>query len=99
MSEKLYDEVIAPKLKEIGDLCVKNGIPLFAFVEYEPGKTASTSFQTNDECIEMVMVRHCAKTAPNVDGYIIGLSRWAKKHNVDVSGSMVLKPYVPPANE
>jgi len=90
MSEKFYDEEIAPRLKEIGKLCKEIGMPFLAVVEYVPGMIASTQLPTKDECIEMVIIRHCAKTAPNIDGFIIGLSRWAKENNINVSGSMVM---------
>lgn len=91
MDEKLYDEEIAPKLKEVGDLCVKNGMPFLAIVEYAKGKIGMTAFQSDDECIEMVMIRHCAKTAPNIDGYVIGLMRWAEKNNVNMDASIVMR--------
>jgi len=90
MSEEFYDEEIAPKLMEIGERCRAKGIPFMAIVEYAPGMIATTQLPTKDECIEMVMIRHCAKTAPNIDGYIIGLSRWANEKNIDTSGSMVM---------
>jgi hypothetical protein len=93
MSEKIYDDEIAPKLKEAGELCVKHGIPFLAVVEWEQGKIGRTDYQTKDECLEMIMIRHCAKTAPNIDGYIIGLVRWAKKHGVDFSRSFVMKTW------
>ena len=92
-SEKVYDEEIAPKLHEVGKLCEKHGIPFLAVAEYTPAMIGKTAVRTNDECIEMVMIRHCAKTAPNIDGYVIGLLRWAKKNNVDMSGSIVMSRF------
>jgi len=89
--EKIYDKEIAPKLKEIGEICVKHDIPFLAVAEWAPGKVGRTDFQTQDECIDMVMIRHCAKTAPNIDGYVIGLVRWARAHKVDFSRSIVLQ--------
>ena len=90
MSEEFYDDEIAPRLMKICKLCEENGMPFLAVVEYMPKKIGSTHLKTNDECIEMVMIRHCAKTAPNIDGFIIGLSRWAKRKNVDTSSSIVM---------
>lgn len=94
MSEKIYDQEIAPKLKEVGDLCVANGIPFLAVAEYALGMIGKTAFQTNDECIEMVMIRHCAKTAPNIDGYVIGLARWANQNHVNVDSSFIMKQLI-----
>ena len=42
MSEQKYDELIAPKLLEIGNLCKEHKIPFIASCEYEPGKFGST---------------------------------------------------------
>jgi len=94
-TEKIYDKEIAPKLKEAGDLCVKHGIPFLAVAEYAPGMVGRTSFQTNDECIEMVMIRHCAKTAPNIDGYVIGLMRWAREKHISWNASIVMRSLDP----
>ena len=93
MTEQIYDREIAPKLKEVGDLCVKHGIPFLAVAEYLPGKIGRTAFQTNDECISMVMIRHCVKTAPNIDGYVIGLVQWAKKKNINMDASIVMRQF------
>jgi len=90
MNEKIYDTEIAPKLKEVGELCVKYGIPFLAVTEYAPGEIGETRFQTTNECLEMVMIRHCAKTAPNIDGYVLGLMKWAKKNNISMDGSIVM---------
>lgn len=94
-NEKIYDNEIAPKLKEVGDLCVQHGISFLAVAEYAPGMIGRTAVQTKDECIEMVMIRHCAKTAPNIDGYVIGLIRWANKNNVNMDSSLIMKQLDP----
>ena len=93
-TEKIYDKEIAPKLLEIAKLCEANGIPFLAVAEWSPGKVGRTELRTNDECLEMVMMHHCAKTAPNIDGYLIGLIRWAKENNVSMDSSIFLKQWV-----
>ncbi|MBW2672247.1 MAG: hypothetical protein JRD89_02375 [Deltaproteobacteria bacterium] len=42
MSEKLYDEKIAPKLLEIAELCEEAGLPMLATVWYD-GKGSGTT--------------------------------------------------------
>ena len=78
MTEKFYDDVIAPKLMEIGELCVKNNIPFLAVIEYDPGELGRTFFQTADENMAMTMMCHCARTVPNMDSYVLGIIKWAK---------------------
>ena len=90
-TEEIYDNEIAPLLRQAGELCIKHGIPFLAVAEYTPGLIGKTAFQSVSECIEMVMIRHCAKTAPNIDGYVIGLMRWANEKNVDMDASIVMR--------
>ena len=75
MNENFYDKEIVPKLMAVAKICKSKGIPFLAVIEYSSGMIGKTQVQTNSECIEMIMIRHCAKTAPNVDGFIIGLMR------------------------
>ncbi len=91
--EKLYDEKIAPALMEIAKVCKDNDIPFMAVVEYAPDELATTAVRTKDEGLKMIMIRHCANTAPNIDSFCIGLTRWAKEKGVDVSGSMYLSKF------
>ena len=98
--EKFYDEVIAPKLMEIGKICTEKGIPFLAVAEYAPGEVGETRMIAPDECLKMVMIRHCTKTAPNIDGYCIGLLRYANEKGIDTGASIVmsmLKNKQPPA--
>ena len=89
-TEKIYDNEIAPKLLEISKICETHKIPFLAVVEWAAGKIGSTSLQTPNEGLEMTMIRHCAKTAPNIDGYYFGLSRYANEKNIDTSNSIVM---------
>lgn len=93
-TEKIYDKEIAPKLLEIAKICEANGIPFLALVEWSPGNIGRTDLRTKDECIEMIMVRHCAKTAPNIDGYVLGLAKWANREGINMDGSIVMQPYI-----
>ena len=89
-NEKVYDEQIAPKLLEIGKICEKHKIPFVAVAEWGKGKIGQTSVNILDECLAMLMIKHCIKTAPNIDSYVMGLIKHAKENNIDTSESIVL---------
>ena len=42
LTAKWYDDEIAPALAEIAEKCRKEGVPMVAVVEYEPGERGST---------------------------------------------------------
>ena len=44
--------------------------------------------------LAMVMAMMCAKAGENIDSYLIGLMRYCDKHNIDVSQSVFLRPFV-----
>lgn len=90
-NEKFYDEAIAPKLMEVCELCKAKKIPFLAVVEYAPGEIGSTSMQHPDECLNMVMIRHCTKTTPNIDAYILGLARYAVEKGIDTRSSLIMQ--------
>ena len=90
-NEELYDEEIAPLLKLVADRCTEEKMPLVAVVEYDEGKTGTTSFLPENAYLGMIMVNHCAKMGVNIDGYIIGLLKYAKSKGIDYSGSIVMK--------
>ncbi len=48
MSEAIYDEQIAPLLKQAADLCIKHRLSFAAAVEYAPGDTGLTFAGPND---------------------------------------------------
>lgn len=89
-NEEWYDREIAPKLLELANACGDRGMSFLATVEYEPGSRSRTERLTPNAGLEMVMIQHCAKTAPNIDGYVIGLIRHCSEKGIDTSGSMVV---------
>ena len=95
-NEQYYDDVIAPKLKEIGDDCVKKGIPFLAVAEYNSGKCGHTLSSPMNRCLKMVMLELLANTAPNIDGFIIALLRYAKANGISFDSSIVLRQYESP---
>lgn len=90
-NEEWYDAEIAPKLMELCKACQERGIPFMSVVEYSPGERSRTMFIPESAGLEMVMIQHCAKTAPNIDGYIIGLARYAREKGIDTSASFVMQ--------
>lgn len=48
MSERIYDEEIAPLLKQAADLCIKHGFSFVAACEYAKGDTGMTFAGPND---------------------------------------------------
>ena len=90
MSEKLYDEVIAPKLREIGELCQKNGVPFVAMVEWEPGQEGRTELMPLSASMAMHITALAARCGNNVDSLFIAIARFCEKHEIDTSRSIVL---------
>lgn len=79
MSEKLYDEVLAPKLKEIADICEANGIPFVALCEYEPGQGGRTEFVPDTACTATKIAAFAARCDGNVDALMIAIQRLAAR--------------------
>lgn len=89
-NEKYYDKEIAPVLKKLSEDAFERGMNFIAVVEYNKGERGTTLSLQKNPPLEMVMINHCARTAPNIDGYIIGLKRYAKEKGIDCSASMYL---------
>jgi hypothetical protein len=92
MSEQFYDEQIAPVLADLAQKCLDNGLSMVAVVQYGPEykqRGATYAMQPNAG-LPMVMLRHCDKTAPNVDSYIFGLKRYCAEKGIDTSGSIYM---------
>lgn len=93
MSEQFYDKEVAPLLLELANKCGDHGMAFVAVVEYEPGERGTTARIPAGSDISMTMLRHCAHSGANVDGYIIGLLRHAKENGIDYKSSIVLSHY------
>lgn len=98
-AEDWYDREIAPKLLELCQACQERGMPFLSVVEYEPGSRSSTFMLGENPGLEMVMIQHCAKTAPNIDGFMIGLLRYCREKGIDTSGSMFVRLAQPQKRE
>ena len=88
--ERFYDEEIAPALKAIADKCTERGMSMVAVVEYAPGERGRTRVLRAESGLAMVMLEHCAKMGENLDGYVMGLARYAKEKGINTEGSLVM---------
>ncbi len=89
-AEQWYEAEIAPALMEIGRKCEARGVPFVAVVEWEPEQRGRTELLPPGSSLAMVMLRHCAATAPNIDSYIIGFGRYCREQGIDTSSSIVM---------
>ena len=84
MSEKYYDEVIAPKLMELMKLAEADGTAFLATVEYAPGQTGSSIHLPKDCCVAMRLNHLMAMCNGNFDKFCMALMRspeFTKGHN------------------
>ena len=89
-NEEFYDAEIAPVLLELSKKLEDRGMPFLAAVEYEKGERGITKIIPEDAGLAMIMLGHCAKTAENIDGYVLGLIKYCRENNIDTDASMVL---------
>lgn len=90
-NEQIYDDEIAPALREINAKCLENKIPFIAAVEWNAGQIGLTSCRVPGETLEMLMLNHCAKTGTNIDGYILGLIKYCNSKGIDTSSSIMMQ--------
>jgi hypothetical protein len=96
VSEEFYDKEIAPKLAELANLCGERGMAFVAVVEYAHGERGRTERIPEGSGLAMTMLAHCAKMGENIDGYVIGLYRYAKAKGIDMSRSIVMSRWGKP---
>lgn len=90
MSEKLYDEIIAPELKRLSEICQANGMPFVALVEYEPGQEGRTEYLPDTASLPMVIATMAARCDANVDALCISISRYCERKGIDTKASAYL---------
>ena len=89
--ETWYDAEIAPALEALAKRCNERGMAFVAEVEYKQNCHSGTYFLGNRAGLSMQMLNLCARTLPNVDRYVINLSRYCKDHGIDTTGSFVMQ--------
>ncbi len=88
--EAFYDTEIAPALAEITKR-LPAGMSMVAVVEYAPGERGSTLYVDPGADMAMRMLDMLARTAPNIDAFMINLTRYAAKHGIDTSSSLIMR--------
>lgn len=89
MSEAIYDEKIAPVLRELATLCEEHKLPFLAVVEYAPGEFGQTTVQTPGQSMPIVMANIAARSRGNLDSFTISLIRYCHEKGIDTSASFV----------
>ena len=81
--EKIYDEQIAPKLKEVGELCKSIKMGFAAIVEFdaeEGGIGVTVAPMPDDAGPAMRIAAYGMRCQGNVDDLIMALQRDGQKH-------------------
>ena len=90
-NEIYYDDVIAPKLAEIADLCEERGMSMVCDVEYEPGETGSTRLLQANPGAKMFLSFAASRCRGNIDAFIMSVyNHMAKRGELGVSIYMKL---------
>lgn len=90
MSEKWYDEEVAPVLLALSQQCESRGVSFIGVVEYEIGKRGRTATVADDAGLEMRMIDFCARAGTNVDAYFIALIRYCRERGIPTDSSIVM---------
>ena len=72
-NEIYYDDVIAPKLAEIANLCGERGMSIVCDVEYSPDEIGSTILVQEGAGVKILFTRFASKSRANVDKFIMGM--------------------------
>lgn len=80
MSEQIYDDLIAPKLLEVGKICEQHGLPLVAQVEYAAGDFGMTKFLPEQSSLLMKLMFQAGACGNNVDALFFAIERHAREH-------------------
>lgn len=93
-NEAIYDAEIAPALLEIGKRCEQIGMPFLALTEWAPGEVSRTeTVPDGGGCLSFAMLQMLARSAPNVDAFMISLTRYARTNGIDTSASMYMQRF------
>lgn len=80
MSEKIYDEEIAPELLKLANRCRELGMSFIAQVEFEHGETGRTDSECPGASCKQKIVHWAARAEGNVDRLFLAVDRHGKEH-------------------
>lgn len=96
MTEAIYDEQIAPLLKQAGKLCEQHGLAMVAVVEYDKEARGETRLLPDGAGLAMYMLSMLAASGNNIDRYLINVIRYCKAEGISLEQSMFLRQYARP---
>lgn len=89
--EVWYDSEIAPVLADLAKRCSEKGMAFVSVVEYRPGSHAGTYLLGENAGLSLQMIGLCARTAPNIDSYVMQLARYCRSKGINIDASFVMK--------
>lgn len=93
VSEKFYDDEIAPILKQLANKCEAMNVPFFAVVEYAPSQYGRTQVTTPEQGLCLSMTELAFLADRNIDAFINGLARHCHKHGINTDASIVMNQW------
>ena len=96
MSEKTYDDLIAPLLIQAGRLCEAHGLAMVAVVEYGKEQRGETRFLPDGLGLAMHMLSMLAASGNNIDSYLMKVIKFCNQEGMPLDQSMFLKQYAQP---
>ncbi|MAY78597.1 MAG: hypothetical protein CL802_13660 [Citromicrobium sp.] len=87
MSEQVYDDKVAPLLRQVAEICMQHKMTLIARVEWERDKAGITQIVPDDAGIGQKLTQLAAHSHGNIDALCLSAVR-----HFDCSASAVLAP-------
>lgn len=96
MSEAIYDEQIAPLLRQAGKLCEQHGLAMVAVVEYDKEARGETRLLPEGAGLAMHMLSMLAASGNNIDSYLLKVIRFCNQERLPLEQSVFLQRYARP---
>ncbi|AOV05687.1 hypothetical protein N5K37_14615 [Delftia tsuruhatensis] len=97
MSEAIYDEQIAPLLRQAGKLCEQHGLAMVAVVEYGKEARGETRLLPDGAGLAMHMLSMLADSGNNINSYLLKVIRFCNQERLPLEQSVFLQRYARPA--
>lgn len=96
MTEAIYDEQIAPLLRQAGKLCEQHGLAMVAVVEYDKEARGTTRLVPDGAGLAMHMLSMLAASGNNIDSYLLKVIRFCNQERLPLEQSVFLQRYARP---